>query len=117
MTIQIPNPKMSDIQMFGMTIMSGSEYWAGLTLNHVFLFLLREKFEILPERWKALLAFFYALAVSWVTAFVMVIVHDRVTVFLFDHRQCSFCGCPPLSTLIGLSQEERLPHTRQCKRC
>jgi hypothetical protein len=32
----------------------------------------------LPERRKALLAFIYALAVSWVTAFVMVIVHDRV---------------------------------------
>jgi len=38
----------------------------------------REKAPILPERWKALLAFVYALAVSWVTAFVMVIVHDRV---------------------------------------
>ena len=32
----------------------------------------------MPERWKALLAFVYALGVSWVTAFVMVIVHDRV---------------------------------------
>eukprot|EP00096_Caligus_rogercresseyi_P000231 TRINITY_DN10610_c0_g1_i1.p1 TRINITY_DN10610_c0_g1~~TRINITY_DN10610_c0_g1_i1.p1 ORF type:complete len:441 (-),score=112.76 TRINITY_DN10610_c0_g1_i1:228-1550(-) len=31
-----------------------------------------------PERGKALLAFLYALAVSWTTAFVMVIVHDRV---------------------------------------
>ena len=31
-----------------------------------------------PERWKALLAFLYCLLVSWVTAFVMVIVHDRV---------------------------------------
>ena len=31
-----------------------------------------------PERWKTLLAFLYVLLVSWVTAFVMVIVHDRV---------------------------------------
>jgi hypothetical protein len=38
----------------------------------------REKAPILPERWKAILAFVYALGVSWVTAFVMVIVHDRV---------------------------------------
>ena len=29
----------------------------------------------------------------------------------FDHLPCSFCGCPPLSTLLGLSQEERLPRT------
>ena len=33
---------------------------------------------IKPERWKALLAFLYVLVVSWITAFVMVIVHDRV---------------------------------------
>ena len=26
-----------------------------------------------------------------------------------DHPPCSFCGCPPLSTLLGLSQEEGLP--------
>lgn len=38
----------------------------------------REKEPILPERWKALLAFGYSLVVSWVTAFVMVIVHGRV---------------------------------------
>ena len=31
-----------------------------------------------PERWKTILAFLYVLLVSWVTAFVMVIVHDRV---------------------------------------
>ena len=31
-----------------------------------------------PERWKTLLAFLYVLLVSWLTAFVMVIVHDRV---------------------------------------
>ena len=31
-----------------------------------------------PERWKTILAFSYVLLVSWVTAFVMVIVHDRV---------------------------------------
>ena len=31
-----------------------------------------------PERWKTLLAFLYVLLVSWITAFVMVIVHDRV---------------------------------------
>jgi len=34
--------------------------------------------EFKPERWKTLLAFLYALMVSWVSAFVMVIVHDRV---------------------------------------
>jgi len=38
----------------------------------------REKSEIPRERWKTLLAFGYSLVVSWVTAFVMVIVHDRV---------------------------------------
>ncbi|CAB4060415.1 SAMD8 [Lepeophtheirus salmonis] len=37
-----------------------------------------ESVSIRPERGKALLAFLYALAVSWMTAFVMVIVHDRV---------------------------------------
>ncbi len=31
-----------------------------------------------PERWKALLAFLYVLVVSWLSAFTMVIVHDRV---------------------------------------
>jgi len=31
-----------------------------------------------PERWKALIAFSYVLLVSWLTAFTMVIVHDRV---------------------------------------
>ena len=31
-----------------------------------------------PERWKTVLAFLYVLLVSWLTAFVMVIVHDRV---------------------------------------
>ena len=31
-----------------------------------------------PERWKTVLAFLYVLLVSWITAFVMVIVHDRV---------------------------------------
>jgi hypothetical protein len=34
--------------------------------------------DIKPERWKTLLAFSYVLVVSWITAFVMVIVHDRV---------------------------------------
>lgn len=33
---------------------------------------------IRPERWKTVLAFLYVLVVSWITAFVMVIVHDRV---------------------------------------
>jgi len=31
-----------------------------------------------PFRWKALIAFLYVLLVSWLTAFTMVIVHDRV---------------------------------------
>ena len=31
-----------------------------------------------PERWKAGLAIFYALLVSWFTALVMTLVHDRV---------------------------------------
>ena len=30
-------------------------------------------------------------------------------IFLFDPLPCPFCGCPPLSTLLGLSQEEQLP--------
>jgi len=34
--------------------------------------------DIRPERWKTFLAFMYVLLVSWITAFVMVIVHDRV---------------------------------------
>jgi len=34
--------------------------------------------QLKPERWKAILAFLYVLLVSWITAFVMVIVHDRV---------------------------------------
>jgi len=36
------------------------------------------RFQLKPERWKAVLAFLYVLMVSWLTAFVMVIVHDRV---------------------------------------
>lgn len=31
-----------------------------------------------PEIWKAFLSFCYVVAVTWITAFVMVIVHDRV---------------------------------------
>lgn len=31
-----------------------------------------------PEIWKAFLAFCYVVVVTWITAFVMVIVHDRV---------------------------------------
>lgn len=34
--------------------------------------------EFLPERWKTFCAVLYALFVSWISAFVMVIVHDRV---------------------------------------
>jgi len=34
--------------------------------------------NIVPERWKLALAICYALFVSWLTAFVMTIVHDRV---------------------------------------
>ena len=30
---------------------------------------------------------------------------------LFDHLPCSFCGCPPLSTLMGLTQEKQRPPT------
>ena len=32
--------------------------------------------------------------------------------FLIDHLPCSFCWCPPHSTLLGLSQEEQLPRSR-----
>ena len=39
---------------------------------------MQKKAEIPPERWKTVLAFLYVLLVSWLTAFVMVIVHDRV---------------------------------------
>ena len=39
---------------------------------------MQKKAEIPPERWKTILAFSYVLLVSWLTAFVMVIVHDRV---------------------------------------
>eukprot|EP00095_Tigriopus_kingsejongensis_P000383 maker-scaffold754_size102093-snap-gene-0.12 protein:Tk00383 transcript:maker-scaffold754_size102093-snap-gene-0.12-mRNA-1 annotation:"hypothetical protein SINV_06456" len=35
-------------------------------------------FNLQPERWKTLMAFLYGLCVSWLSAFVMVIVHDRV---------------------------------------
>lgn len=38
----------------------------------------RAPLEFKPERWKTLLAFLYGLLVSWITSFVMVIVHDRV---------------------------------------
>ena len=31
---------------------------------------------------------------------------------LFDHLPCSFSGCPPLSTLVGLTQEKQRPCTR-----
>lgn len=39
---------------------------------------MQKRAEIPPERWKTVLAFLYVLLVSWLTAFVMVIVHDRV---------------------------------------
>lgn len=38
----------------------------------------KSQLDFKPERWKTLLAFLYVLMVSWLTAFVMVIVHDRV---------------------------------------
>lgn len=39
---------------------------------------MQKKAEIPAERWKTALAFLYTLIVSWWTAFVMVVVHDRV---------------------------------------
>ena len=39
---------------------------------------MQKKTEIPKERWKTILAFLYVLLVSWWTAFVMVVVHDRV---------------------------------------
>ena len=39
---------------------------------------MQKKSEIPKERWKTILAFLYVLLVSWWTAFVMVVVHDRV---------------------------------------
>ena len=38
----------------------------------------RRSSKLEAERWKTLLAFLYALVVSWLSSFVMVIVHDRV---------------------------------------
>ena len=37
----------------------------------------------------------------------------------FNHLPCSFCGCPPLSTLVGLTQTERLPcaHVGEISNC
>ena len=39
---------------------------------------MQKKTEIPKERWKTIMAFLYVLLVSWWTAFVMVVVHDRV---------------------------------------
>ncbi|KAI1292013.1 Sphingomyelin synthase-related protein 1 [Halotydeus destructor] len=38
----------------------------------------KESKELKPEAWKALVAMLYFFAVTWITAIVMVIVHDRV---------------------------------------
>lgn len=37
-----------------------------------------QRLKLPPEIGKAAIAFCYAVAVTWITAFVMVIVHDRV---------------------------------------
>ena len=34
--------------------------------------------ELQPEVWKTLLSLLYLFVVTWITAFVMVVVHDRV---------------------------------------
>ena len=59
-----------------------------------------------PERWKTLLAFLYVLLVSWITAFVMVIVHDRVP----DMERY-----PPLPDLLLGEREEKIYTEKLCQ--
>jgi len=57
---------------------SGGGKNGGVECPHCHQQKVKPKFQLRPERWKAVLAFLYVLLVSWITAFVMVIVHDRV---------------------------------------